>query len=79
MVKLLCIKQYNKNKMSGFPIVVQGVKNLKQYSIREDTSSIPGLTQWIKDQALPQAAMHIADVAWILRRYGCGVGQQLQL
>ena len=47
--------------------------------IREDTASIPGLTQWVKDPALLQAAVQVADAAWILHCCGCGVGRQLQL
>ena len=35
----------------GVPAVAQQVKN--QTSIPEDTGSIPGLTQWVKDLALP--------------------------
>ena len=36
----------------GIPIVAQWVKNLSGH---EDVGSIPSLTQWIKDPALPQA------------------------
>ena len=40
-----------KKRRSGIPIVAQRVKN--PASIHDDAGSIPGLTQWVKDLALP--------------------------
>ena len=53
--------------------MAQEVKN--PTSIHEDEGSIPGLTQWIKDLVLPQAAAQVTDATWIWHRCGCGVGQ----
>ena len=44
----------SKYACSGFSNVAEQVKN--QISIHEDVSSILGLTQWVKDLSLPQAA-----------------------
>ena len=57
--------------------MTQWVKN--PTNIHEEEDSIPGLTQWVKDLALPQAVAQAADAAQIWRGCGCGCGRQLQL
>ena len=47
-------------KKEGVPIVTQQLVNLM--SIHEDSGSLPGLTQWIKDP-LPGLAQWIKDPA----------------
>ena len=41
----------SKTELLGVPIVPQQLANLT--SIYEDTGSIPGLAQWVKDPELP--------------------------
>ena len=46
---------FEKKNQTGVFIVVQRVKNTT--SLHEDSGSIPGHTQWIKDLTLPGAAV----------------------
>ena len=69
--------EVNENLLRIPFFVAQQVKN--QTSIHEDPGSIPGLTQLVKDLALPQAAKKVADAAEIWCCCGCDIGWQLQL
>ena len=60
-----------------FPLLAQQVKNPTR--VLEGTSSIPGLTPWVKDLALLQAMVQVTEAAWIWCCCGCSVGWQLQL
>ena len=60
-----------------FPLWLSHLRT--QYSVRGAASSIPGLSQCVKNPALLQAATQFPDEAWIQLSCGCGEGLQLQL
>ena len=49
--------------MRGVPIVAQEVKNSTR--IHKDVGSIPGVSQQVKDVALPLAEVQVSDAALI--------------
>ena len=55
LLQTLWIKKAYIKNIIGVPIMVQGVKN--PTSIHEEVGLIPGLTHWVKDLALLQAAV----------------------
>ena len=50
-----------------------GAMETNPTSIQEVVCSIPGLTQWVGDLALPWAVVQITDVARIPHYCGCGI------
>ena len=48
-------------RYAGVLVMAPWVKNLT--SIHKDIGLIPSLDQWVKDPALPQAAVEVADAA----------------
>ena len=57
-----------KNSKAEFPVWLNRLRT--QHYLCEDAGLIPGLTQWVKDPALLQAAVEVRDVARI--RCCCG-------
>ena len=53
---------------------LHGLAEMNLASNHEDEDSVPGLTQWVKDLALPRAVVQVTDAAQIWHCCGCDVG-----
>ena len=71
------LRQRLRSQGIGIPIVAQSVTN--PTVIHEDVGSIPDLTRWVKDSALPPATAQFTGAAQIRGSCGCGIDRQLQL
>ena len=76
--KVSCDKKgLSKMQDLEFPLWLSGLRT--QHCLCEDTGSVPGLTQQVKDPALHQAVAEVTNAAQIQCCHGCGVSLQLQL
>ena len=61
-------------KILGVGSSCLGTAEMNQTRNHEIEGSIPGLAQWVKDLALPQAVAQVADAARIPCFSGCDIG-----
>ena len=70
-------KKKKKKTSSDFPLWLRSIRT--PHGVHKDAVSNPGIIWWVKDPALPQAVVRVADAARILHCCGCGLGWQLRL
>ena len=78
MIPLILETQSSQNHRDGSSLCGSAGQEPSIVNVCEDVGLIPGLAQWVKDQALPQAAAQVTDAAWIWWCCGYGVALQLQ-
>ena len=60
------------DKLWSFPLWLSGLRT--RHCLCEDVGLIPGITQWVKNLALPQAAAEVAGMAQIWCCGGWSIG-----
>ena len=66
---------WNKKVISGFPLWLSGLRT--QHCVYEDLGWITGLTRWVKDLALSQAAVWLGSCVAVAVVWACSCSSDL--